>query len=194
MADAKGTLIADAVPLPIPPVERSFTIVRGSVLEPVEDPTAIPAEDARPVWEPLNFAELDEEIAWRSALAVHNRRVAEARLEDAKKLEAQIDKLLLMYFHLVPAPVKGKAWRESIGDCSGGKYRFQPERAVQYELVNKELAKAKGLTREYVQLKPDSALIKEWERQHGADAIPGILRKQPGPVTFKPLGSREDED
>ena len=190
---ANPLLQDEVVPPPITTAEPRFTIVRGGVLSPVEDPTAIPAEDYGKPWEPLSFSELDEDIAWRSALAVHNRKVAEARLEDSKRLEAQIDKLLLIYYHLVPKPAKGKAWRESIGECSGGKYRFQPERAVQYELLDKELAKANGFTREYVQLKPDTAHIKAWEEKHGSGAIPGIVRKQPGPVTFKPLGSKDDD-
>lgn len=166
---------------------RGFTIVRGAIPEPVVD-DAIPADQIQgSEWDPQDFAELDGLVAMRAALARHNREVAKARLSDAERYEAQIDGLLRKYQHLVPQPLQGKAWKETTGEFSGGKYRYQPQRAPKYEFEDKEQAKAAGLTATYEVLKVDLQAVKSFETSHPNKPIPGIRRTDPCAVSFKPI-------
>lgn len=168
---------------------RSFTIVRGAIPEPaIED--AISSDQIQgSEWDPQSFAELDELVAVRAALARHNREVAQARMADAERYEAQIEALLRKYEHLVPHPAAGKAWKETTGEYSGGKYRYQPERAPKYEVVDKDAAKDAGLMTTYTSWRLDTKLVHEYEANHG-HSIPGVQRSEQCPVSFKAIGDK----
>lgn len=154
----------------------------------VED--AIPADQIQgSEWSPQSFAELDELVAERAALAKHNREVAQARLADAERYDAQIERLLRKYPYLVPQPMPGKAWKETIGEFSGGKYRYQPERAPKYEVLDKDVVKEAGLMTAYTSYRLDTKLVHEYEAKHGL-AIPGVQRTEQCPVSFKPIGDK----
>lgn len=175
--------------LEAPATRRTFTVVRGAIPEPVVE-DAIPSDQIQgSEWDPQSFAELDELVAVRAALARHNREVAQARLADAERYEGQIEGMLRKYRHLVPQPLQGKAWKETIGEFSGGKYRYQPERALKYEVLDKDAAKEAGLMTTYTSWRLDTKLVHEYEAEHG-HAIPGVKRTEPCPVSFKPLGNK----
>lgn len=174
-----------------PAKRRSFTIIKGEI-PPLEVVDAIPAEQiVGNEWAPQNFAELDAEIAVRAALMAQSRSVAEARLADAKHYEQQIEGMLRKYHYLVPHPAGGKAWKESIGEFSGGKYRYQPDRAPKYEIADKEAAREAGLMTTYTSWRLETKLVHEYEATHGKD-IPGVTRTEPCPVSFKSVGKPDE--
>ena len=175
------------IPAKLEQPRRKFTIVRGESAPPIDDPEAIEAGELRgSEWDPQTFEALDELVAEKAALAAHHRRVAEARLKDAERYEHAIRMLLIKYEHLVPAPVEGKQWKTTTGAVSGGRYRYQPERATKYSFSAKEEAVSAGLTTVYEVTKIDLEAVRAYEREHGTE-IPGIERTVPPPVSFNPL-------
>lgn len=188
--DASNKELLFDIPATLEKPRRSFTLVKGEIAPPIDDPDAINASEiiGHP-HSPQSFQELDSLVAVKAALWRHHKKVAEARLADAKGYEQQLNGLLRKYEYLVPAPLQGKAWKASVGVYSGGKYRYQPERAAVFTFEDKDQAMEAGLTATYEVVKIDLDAVRTYVGKHGVKDIPGIKRTEPSVVSFKPIGN-----